>query len=134
MPVEMQWYNPEKTIYHAQYIGNWTWDELYRALENANRDFDTVKHKVDVLQDWSRCGKFPPNIVSNSRNLIDKMHPNAGISMMVGGSMLLKSLWQVFSQLNTFTTGKRTFLFANTLEEAVHIIEIERKRGASKAP
>lgn len=130
MPVEMKWYDDKKTIFHAQYIGNWTWEELFAALESANDDFDALTYKVDILQDWSNSGKLPPNIISNSRKLIDTMHPNSGISVMVGGNMLLMSLWEVFSKVFAAATRKKTFLFADTVEEAVKLIEENRKNTA----
>jgi hypothetical protein len=127
MPIEMKWYNDEKTIYHAKYLGNWTWEELFASLDSANSDFDSVTHKIDVLQDWTHSGKLPPNIISNSRKLIDKMHPNSGISVMVGGNMLLMSMWEVFSKVYALTTRKQMFLFADTVEAGVKLIEDYRK-------
>lgn len=131
MPVIMNWYNEEKTIYHAQYIGDWTWDELYAALDNANREFDSVNHVVDVIQDWTKCGKLPPNIISQSRRLIDRQHPRSGINVMVGGNMLFMSLWQVFNQLYTITTRKKVFIFVDSLEKAVEVIQRERVSGGA---
>jgi hypothetical protein len=118
MPVNMRWGNDEKTLYIAEYVGEWTWEEFYPALEAANRHFDEVDHVVDVIHDWSHSVRFPMDILTHSRNLIKRMHPRTGVNVHVGTNNLFMSMWRIFNKVyNAFTTQKK-FLFADTVEEA----------------
>ncbi len=130
MPVKMYWDNPEKTIFIAEYIGVWTWEEFYPAMEAANREFDQIDHTADVIHDWSQSTRIPADIMTHSRNLIKRMHPRTGISVHVGTNNLFMSLWRIFAGVYASFSGQRKFLFASTVDEGRTLLRAVRQSAS----
>jgi hypothetical protein len=86
---------------------------------------DSVNHIVDGLIDMSRSGGVPPGAMAHARNLIMQRHERTGITIIVGASPMISTLWQVFAQAYQWLTGNERFVFVRTLEEA-------RRRIAAK--
>lgn len=122
MAVNMYWHNAEKDIFIAEYVGRWTWDELFQARAAANVEFDTVTHKVDVIHDWRNSLDFPPNMLGQTRNLMPRMHPNTGNNIMVGTSPLFQAMWKAFSAAYAALVKNRRFYVVNTMDEAHKLI------------
>jgi hypothetical protein len=124
----MYWANDEKTVYIAEYVGAWTWEEFYPALERANRDFEAIDHSADVIHDWSRCTRIPSDIMAHSRNLIKRMHPRTGINVHVGANTLFLSLWRAFVLVYTAASRQKKFFFTDTRDQALALLADLRRK------
>lgn len=127
MPVNMRWDNDEKTIYVAEYIGRWTWEELFASMRTAEREMDSLDHACDIIHDWSQSRGFPPNAMANAKGLIPRMHPNTRLHVHVGASSFFMSMWRVFVRIYEPISQKKRFLFADTMDEArQQLLEYQR--------
>lgn len=122
MPVTAAWDNADKTCILMTYIGAWTWDEIYQVTDEIKLLMEEVRHKVDIIQDWSRSTSIPPNGLSHAKNLIDKRHPRTGTIVLVGVNSVFMALWNVLGKLYGFIIRKYPFYFAHSIEEAREIL------------
>ena len=119
MPVSMDWFNDEKTIYLATYSGAWTWEEVYEAARSANKQFDSVNHKVHVIHNFLETSRFPDKILSHAIALSRTMHPNTGIGVLVGRGSLFMTLLRIFNRVYAATFRKSNFRVAYSVDEAL---------------
>src|SRR5690349_1763749 len=98
MPVNIEWDNEAKTIIHMEYVGHWTWEELYAATAKSTVMLDEIDHKADFIHDWLQSGGVPSNAIVHTKNLIEKRHARVGIVIMVWNNSLLKATWSAFSK------------------------------------
>jgi hypothetical protein len=119
MPVTIQWDNEEKSIVRMQYVGRWTWEELYAATTQSHTMLDEVDHKVDFIHDWLKSNAIPANAIVHSKNLIEKRHPNVGIVVLVWTNPVIKAMWTAFSsKVYANLTKRYTFWLTSSIEEA----------------
>jgi hypothetical protein len=118
MPVNMTWYNDDKTIFLAEYTGAWTWQEVYEAIENANREFDTVHHRVHTIHDFTKTTHFPANVLSHAITLSRNMHPRTGIGVLVGNGSFYTTMIRIFNRVYTATFRESNFRVADSVDEA----------------
>ncbi len=125
MPVQMQWDNEQKTVFRAEYIGDWRWEELYEQLDAANHQMDLVDHPVDIIHDWSKTKGLPTGAFVHARNLIPRMHPHTALQVHVAANSPFLTLWRVFSGVYGRLAAQKKVVFVETLAEARAVIARE---------
>ena len=133
MPVQMTWFNDEKTIFLAEYSGAWTWEEVYEAVRIANRQFDTVDYPVHTIHNFLDTTHFPSNILSHAIALSRTMHPNAGLGVLVGKGNFFTTVLRIFNRVYNATFRESNFRVAHSVEEAHEKLNtyIKRTEAAS---
>jgi hypothetical protein len=120
MSITVKWFNDEHKIVHWDIEGAWNWDDVYLSLDEANALLDTVDHTVHTIVDVRNSPLIPGGTITQLKNLVNKQHPQAGISVFVTTNTFARSVFMMFSKL-TGKAGERFRLVA-TPEEALTLI------------
>jgi hypothetical protein len=118
MPVNIEWDNEAKTIIRMEYVGRWTWDELYAATAKSRVMLDEISHKADFIHDWLHSEGVPSNVLVHARNLIEKRHPHVGIVVLVWSNPLIKATWAAINKVYAGLMKRYIFWLASSIEEA----------------
>src|SRR6185295_20082753 len=84
MPVTVEWYTPEQTILHFQFIAPWNWTDYTQVDRQAREMMSAVQHKVDLILNFQKMGQLPGSSFSHLRRAATDPHPNQGIIVIVG--------------------------------------------------
>jgi hypothetical protein len=135
MGVRTVWLDDEHSVLGYLFEGNWTWDEMRRAIQQADTLMSTVDHAVDFIADTRGVGLIPSDVVTNFRELAvsSPPHPNyGGLTVFVGTNTLIRNLLNMASNIYRQLNQYHRFVFVATTEEAYTMIAEHRagKRSA----
>lgn len=97
--VSIKWDNPEKTILHYTFRGNWNWDDYLEKLNTGRKMMAEVEHIVCILNDMCEMGMLPPNFISTARNVITSRPNNTGLVIFLTTNTFFKAMYRVLSKL-----------------------------------
>ena len=118
MGITVQWDNSEQTIIRFAYVGNWSFGDLFDAMNDARTLMDTVDHPVHGIIDMRESKLMPNGALSLGRNVTMRKHPNQGRSVIVGASGFVRTLYDVYRKVYRTTFDESAYAFANSMEEA----------------
>jgi hypothetical protein len=118
MSIKVIWDNTEKTIIRFIYSRGWTLSDFYTALQESRSMLDTVNYPVDFIIDVRESSMIPDGVLSHSKPITSRKHPNQGKSVIVGANALVRALFQVFRRVYVTSPETLMYSFAATLEEA----------------
>lgn len=101
--------------------GDWTWDEVFAAQDEANALRRTVPHTVDVIGYFCSSSYLPQGAFTSYRRLYERRPSNHGLTILVGNKVHLKAMSDMFARL--YEASDSDFAFAATLEEAYAKLE-----------
>lgn len=116
MSINVQWDNEEHTRVRWDFIGAWDWDDFLAAQKASNDLIKSVPHTVDIISDVSQSPHIPPGAMARFRTYRRDDPDNAGRVVLVGASVYIKTIVEIFRGMFPNTGGK--FTFADSLEEA----------------
>ena len=116
MGVSVSWDNPDQTIIRFEFDGEWNWDELYAASDQATEMLDNSEHTVDFIMDIRRAKKIPNDLMSHAERLASGKHPRRGLMVVVGANKLLRTLSGGIRKL--FPEATQNVILAADMEEA----------------
>lgn len=116
MPIEVTWGNPEKTYTVFKFIGVWTWDEYYGAIETGASLIEDVPYKVNILLDMSECRLFPGNLLSHSASTMRQPPRQFDLAVVVSETSFVRVLVTILDRL--FSPKGTRFRLAATRTEA----------------
>jgi hypothetical protein len=124
MPVQVEWDTPEKQAIHYAFIERWTWDELNQAIERGEAMMAEAQRVVGLFLDFRESMALPPNPMAQTRKLLSRQHPYAGVRVFIGANELIRMLWNMFNRLYSLVIREQNtvFLFANSIEEARELL------------
>lgn len=122
MGIVVQWDNPEQTIIRFAYSGQWTFGDLFDAMQESRALMDTVDHQVHGIIDMQDSKLMPNGALSLGRNVTMRKHPNQGKSIIVGASGFARTLYDVYRKVYRTTFDESAFAFATSLEEARQLL------------
>ncbi len=131
MGVNISWDNGEKTALRYDFKGRWTWEEFDAAALEAFAMTGSVTHTVDSISNFEIGATLPPNALFQFRRAMSKAPPNRGITVIVGGSLFIKTMVTTFSRLNK-QLGERLQI-ADSLEQARALLAARRPKSSSKS-
>lgn len=131
MPIRVIWDNEEKTVIQYLYEGRWTWDDFYKALNQARAMIDTVNHKVDFIVNIKSSSILPENALSRGQSIGSSPHPNQGVTIVVGANSFMQSMYNIFSKVYGKAAGNLKISFVATPEEAQ--AKLKERRAAEEA-
>jgi hypothetical protein len=123
MGIQIVWDDEAKTIIRHIYEGRWTVSDYYALIEENYRQIDSVKHRVDIINDLREMVSVPPNLVQAIRHAARRAHINEGINVLVASPLYVQVLVDAINK----AVGEHTEVrHAPTLEKAYEIIAKHR--------
>ena len=122
MGISVKWDNSEQTVIRFVYTGQWTFGDLFDAMESARDLMDTVNHPVHGIIDMQDSKLMPNGVLSLGRNVTMRKHPNQGKSIVVGASGFARTLYDVYRKVYRTTFDESAYGFASSLEEARQLL------------
>jgi hypothetical protein len=129
MTVSVIWDDEAKTIQRYVYEGRWTWDELFKALDDGHRMLDEIDYKADSIVDMQRAGPMPPNALVNLKHVYKKggSHPNySGLTIFINAAQFIRAITMMVAEFYPEASKNIKFIYAQNLEEAYAIIHERR--------
>lgn len=116
MTIKVQWDNEEHTLLRWEFMGVWDWDDFLAAQKESNDLINSVPHTVDIISDVSKSQHLPPGAIGRFRTYRRDDPENTGRVVLVGASIYIKTIVEIFRGMFPNTGGN--FSFANSLDEA----------------
>lgn len=132
MSVQVDWFDAEKKdIVRYEFVGTWTWDDLYAAMNEVNNLLATVDHMVYVIVDFRQGRGVPGGALTHMRSGTMRAADNWGGGVFLGINSFLQALVNTFIKMYP-RLGER-YHTASSLEEALMIIDVWRSKLLDKA-
>jgi hypothetical protein len=131
MAYDVNWHDENHTIIRMDIYGEPSWDGFHAAVDNVNKEFSTVSHRVDLI--FNASIPMPPgNPMPHLKTAISKINGNANLGLIFSVTPqqlfpIIKSLIEITMRIYQIDT-KHSGGFVNSLEEAMTIIEQDRAR------
>ncbi len=125
MPIRHEWGNPEHTIMHIIYFGEWTWDDYYASVAQVFADIATEPHRVDVIADLRSSGLPKGGRVMAHGNATLRTRPSNYGVLVVITNPLIKATLDMFRLLNS--DARKMMFPARSMEDAREIVERARQ-------
>jgi hypothetical protein len=116
MGVRVSWDNPDRDIIRFEFDGEWNWDELHAASDQATDMLDTSVKTVDFIMDIRSTNKIPGDVMSHAERLASGSHARRGLMVVVGANKLLRTLSGGLRKL--FPVATQNVILAADMEEA----------------
>lgn len=119
MAIVLAWDEADQQIIQVQVSGNWTWDQMETALEEAIGMMDSVDHTVHFIIDI-RNGQLDLGsaLAQAQKAATPETHPNEGIKVVVGANFMIRTLYGAYKTMMERMGKQQEFLFADTPEQA----------------
>jgi hypothetical protein len=126
MPIEIAWLDEEKTIFVGTFMGNWTWDDYINSAPQVIEMIMGLDYRVDQIIDMRESGPIPsgPALMNLHRSDNLTRHDYEGVVVLVGASSILHGLVSALAMTNPERSPR---LFAESMEEAIALIQTDRK-------
>lgn len=121
MAVTVEWKNDEKSILGYTIDGQWTWNELYRAVEHGLALNTNFRKDVFAVVDMRTSLGLPSGGVTQLTRLAEIPRPNTRMVLIVGGGSLTASVVTIYNRIKFTSTP--TVKWVASMEEALDIIE-----------
>lgn len=127
MPVKVTWYDADKTIISVNFCGDWTWEDYSNTAAEILELTQDIHYRIDQVIDMRASGPVPqgPALMFMNRSYKIAKFKQQGITVLVGAGTILHALVTALAM----TDRKRPpRLFADTIEEALRLIEEDRAK------
>jgi len=122
MAVNVRWLDDTKTIIVLEYIGAWTWSELFQARATAAEMRGSWDGKLPSIQDLTNGQLLPKDIFSNAHRVTATM-PENSLIVLVGTNALARAVLETLRRLDR--GGQQHYRIAATVDEAAALIKAE---------
>ncbi len=122
MTVHISWDNNTQTTIRMEFVGEWTWDEVHRALAKNVEMLDSVDHSVNAIVDLSKSMGAPTLVLTQLRSIVQNRHPRSNMTVLVGANDMLMTFWKIFLQAYGRITRSNRYSYAKTVAEARDLI------------
>jgi len=129
MPTEVKWLDEAHTIVYVAVIDTWTRDEFVVMRDTARSYIDQANQPVDEIIDLTRIRQLPADAMHQARDSLVYFNPNLGITVFLINTVVILSLYRLFTRLYPQVIEKRDFRIAQTVDEALRLIYEQRQRG-----
>jgi hypothetical protein len=130
--IQIRWFDDEKRILLYEFVGVWTWEDLYAVLKQATEMSLSVNHPVDAIVDLTRNGSTPMGALLNLRQITSWETVTWNTAVLIGANVITRGVVATFRGLYP-RSGARVHT-ANSFPEAVEIIEKRRQQLAKLEP
>jgi hypothetical protein len=126
MPIEMTWADTEKTILIGTFTGDWTWQDYINTVPTVIEMLQGLEHRIDNIMDMRESGPIPQGLALMNFHRSDRAthYANTGIIVIVGANSIMHGLVSALAMTNPERSPR---LFAESMEEAIALIQTDRK-------
>jgi hypothetical protein len=137
MSIELHWDNDQQTVMRCDFSADWTWDELFAALEQVRQIASGREDKIGAIIDVSSEAGLPGGLGAEALQHVETMlaagaEEKRGPVVVAGASPFLKSLVEILATLSSHATTD--VYFADTLDEARAIMTRRMESGGALPP
>jgi hypothetical protein len=119
MAIALDWDDESRTTFLQQFVGSWTWQELYDVWEQTDQIMADVPYEVDFILDFTEGSILPEYFFSNLRVMGNlNAATRVGVRVVVGSSSMLERFWEVFQRAYPKAASTFNIQMAGSLEEA----------------
>lgn len=124
MAIDLAWDQTDSRVIGVTVRGDWTWEMMESALEQAIGMMDSVDHTVHYIIDI-REGRLDlaSALKQAQQAATPETHPNEGVKVVVGANMMIRTLYGAYRKMTERLGKDQEFLFADTPEQARQMIE-----------
>lgn len=120
MPITVRWADVEQSIIVYDYLGSWTWDDLYNAIRTVEEWTNDKQRVVPIIHNLTNGRMIPKDALFHSQRLVGQL-PEGAVAVVVGAGTFARIIIETLRHLNRgFDEQYKT---ANTLEEAVELLK-----------
>lgn len=121
--IAVSWYNEEKTIIRWDFDPNWTWPDVYAAIEIENELIDGVDTVVDAIVDMSKMDKTPTSAFEMVKKAMRSRHPRLGITVLFGDNVHMRMMFRTVVAVHPEVLEKKQWHLSATEADASEIIK-----------
>ena len=122
MTITVRWADDAHSIIYYEYVGKWTWEEYYRAGDEAVALAQAGTQRVSVIGDFRKSSFLPDSALSGFRRSLQTTRLEFDIVVLMFSSEFMQRLLDVFSRL--YNVQKIKIFTAHSLEEAINTIQL----------
>jgi hypothetical protein len=93
--VSVSWDNDEKTIIRWKFQADWTWPDVYHAIELETELLDSVDYTVHTIADMRWMTQTPTSAFSMVKDAIKSRHANLGLTIFLGSNIYARMMYQM---------------------------------------
>lgn len=113
----------EKRVLHLTFNAPWTWADFEAIDDDIERAFNSTSNIVTLLIDLRHAGEMPIEVIHRLRDAYADATYNLDRYIFIGVSEHFKTLITVADNYYTMLGGHLDFTFAETLDEARHLLK-----------
>ena len=119
MPITVHWYDESQRaiLYHVS--GQWSWEDVSAAIDQAMTLLNSVNHKVHLLVDVRESDAVPllnPAGLHRAAHAPTMDHPNTDLVILIGPGPLVAILYEIFQRV--YRRIARRYQIVASMEEA----------------
>lgn len=128
--IAVSWYDEKKTIIQWDFDPNWTWFDVYHAIEIENELIDSVDTVVDTIVDTSKMDKTPTSAFEMVKKAMRSRHSKLGITVLFGDNIHMRMMFQTIVAVHPeVLEDKQWHLTATEAEASVIIKQYQQDRA-----
>lgn len=134
MAIELYWDNDEQTVMLCVFGDRWTWDELFRTLDDIKKVASRRDEEIGAILDLSSGVYIPGGSIfkadtrDKAKQMLQMGADSKGPIAIAGANFFIKTIVQAFNLVDR--TALNDVYFADTLDEARQILA--RRMGQTR--
>jgi hypothetical protein len=98
MPVTVSWDDQQHTTLRFDYNGNWTWEEWYAAMDEAEATINLHGDAVHFIHNVGDSMYLPKNAMTNFKQNAIHFHAMVRLTVIVSDNHFIKVMFNTFKR------------------------------------
>ena len=120
MSVNLVWDDSQRTTLRFDYEGEWTWNEWYAAMDEAETLIHELGDTVYFINNLGDSTYLPKNAMTNFKQNAIHFHSLVRATVMVSENLFIKVMYNTFKRFAG--AWAEQYYFVTSLEEARQMI------------
>lgn len=116
MPIDIRWYNEDKTILYIHYQGQWTLEDFHKMLD-ASHELTYASAPFVAVGDFTNSSMLPSGLLSTGRRVEQTTPSHRLMLILIQPNSLLLMLMKVVAKI--YPKAFDQAVIVSTLEEAL---------------
>lgn len=123
MSIQVDWLQP--AIIHIRFQRGWSWQDLHKAIQQADTFIGSVSHTVHIIIDVSAGGRLPRDFIRAAGDIFaqGEARANEGQRVVVGANGLIRAAYGGLQRVYGHKLNGRPFLFASSVADAHMLLQ-----------
>lgn len=130
MSITLTWDNVSKSALRYVHYGYWTWDDLNRAVDEAQYKFRHHRHTVHVIVDLRESAGLPEWPMIREKNRHVPGHGKDSQIILVGSASLTWPYLDIMRKLFRSRRSSEHIHYVETLEDARRLVQTFDRKPA----